>query len=82
MVKGKNWTASLTIMPFFFFLRKTSQRAHDDQALLKLTAACEMLMGFLANKIGQDPSLVITLLELFSPVSIQSDALKIYERLV
>lgn len=36
----------------------------------KLTAAYEMLMDFLANEIGQDPSLVITLLELFSPILI------------
>lgn len=30
-----------------------------------LTAVCEMLMDFLANKTGQDPPLSITLLKLF-----------------
>lgn len=45
----------------------------------KLTAACTVLVDFLANKIGQNPSLVITLLELFSPILIQNDAGKIYK---
>lgn len=44
----------------------------------KLTAACVVLVNFLTNKIGQDPSLVITLLELFSPILI-NDAGKIYK---
>lgn len=43
----------------------------------KLTATCGVLVHFLANKIGQDPSLVITLLELFRLILIQDDAGKI-----
>lgn len=38
-----------------------------------------MLMDFLANKTGLDPFSVITLVELFSPILIHNDPVKIYK---